>query len=157
LLPGINFILGLPGETAETYRLNRRFLEEILEKRLLVRRVNVRRLMPIPATRVYRMKHGVKPRLEKHARSFLYFVRNRFEKEMLRRVAPPGTVITGLWVEACSSGICYLRKPGSYPITVAVRETLCRRCYIPAVRVEGVRSGRSVWASLLFSPSAYMW
>ncbi len=53
LLPGINFILGLPGERRESYRLNREFLEEILRRKLLVRRVNVRKILALPTTRVY--------------------------------------------------------------------------------------------------------
>lgn len=144
LLPGLNFILGLPGETSETYRLNREFLERILAEDLLVRRVNVRRLLPVPATRVFRMKHGVRGRREKHAKSFTYYVRNVFEREMLRRVAPPGTVLRGLWVEACESGYCYARQPGSYPIAVAIRRRLPIRSYLPSVRVTGLKSGRSL-------------
>ncbi|MCE4624608.1 MAG: radical SAM protein [Desulfurococcales archaeon] len=147
LLPGLNFILGLPGERAETYRLNREFLETLLRENLLVRRVNVRRLMPIPMTRAYRMKHGVRGRLEKHAKSFTYYVRHVFDREMLRRVVPRGTVLRGLWVEQCQGNICYARQPGSYPVTVAIKGSrLARRTYLGAVRVVGLHSGRSVLA-----------
>ncbi len=144
LLPGINFILGLPGETSETYHLNREFLETLLEENLLVRRVNVRRLLALPTTRVYRMRRGVKGRLEKHARSFTHYVRNVFEKRMVKRVFPPGTILKGLYVEACSDSHCYARQPGSYPITVAVKGRYPRRTYLSTVRVIGVKSGRSL-------------
>ena len=144
MLPGINFILGLPGETAETYRLNREFLQRILEEGLIVRRVNVRRLLPLPVTRVSRMKHGVKRRLEKHARSFTYWVRNVFEKTMLRRIAPPGTRLRGLYVEDCASGVCYARQPGSYPIMVAIPCRLPRHSYLETVVSTGVHSARSL-------------
>jgi len=107
LLPGINFILGLPGETRETYYKNKLFLEKILNEGLLVRRVNVRRLLVLPLTRVSRMKHGVRSRLEKHAKSFRFWVRNKFEKVMIRRIAPPGTILYNLWVEDCHRGVCY--------------------------------------------------
>ncbi len=145
LLPGINFILGLPGETAETYRRNREFLEEILERGLLVRRVNVRRLLPLPVTRVYRMRHGVRGRREKHARSFTRWVRDVFERRMLQLVAPRGTILRGLYVEDCSGGVCYARQPGSYPLTVALHCTsLHRHQYLPTVAVTGVHSSRSL-------------
>jgi len=146
LLPGINFILGLPGETAETYRKNRRFLEEILERGLLVRRVNIRRLLPLPVTRVSRMKHGVRGRLEKHARSFTYWVRNVFEKTMLARVAPRGTLLRGLYVEDCSRGVCYARQPGSYPIMAAIPCRLPLHQWLERVVVTGVHSPRSIEA-----------
>jgi len=144
MLPGVNFILGLPGETSETYRLNRAFLEQVLREGLLVRRVNVRRLLALPATRVFRMRHGVRGRLEKHARSFTYWVRNVFEKTMLARIAPRGTRLRGLYVEDCSRGVCYARQPGSYPVTVALHCRLPVHERLEAVVVTGVHSARSL-------------
>ncbi|MEB3860744.1 MAG: radical SAM protein [Desulfurococcales archaeon] len=144
LLPGINFILGLPGETRETYRLNKGFLEEVLARGLLVRRVNVRRILPLPTTRASRMKPGVKGRNEPLARSFTHWVRNVFDKEMLRRITPPGTILKGLWVEECTGGKCYARQPGSYPLMNVIPCTLPPGSYIPSVRVTGVHSGRSI-------------
>lgn len=149
LLPGINFILGLPGETKETYRLNREFLEAILEKGLMVRRVNIRRILPLPTTRASRMKPGVKPRNEAVAKSFIYWVRNRFDREMLRRITPPGTILTGLWVEECIDGACYARQPGSYPLINYIPCNIDPATYIPRVRVTGVHSGRSIQSTPL--------
>ena len=149
LLPGLNFILGLPGETRKTYEMNRHVLERILEEKLLVRRVNVRRLLPLPSTRVFRMKHGVRNRLEKHARSFVYFVRNVFEREMLKLVAPSGIILRGLWVESCSDGYCYARQPGSYPLTVVVRGNYPLLSYIPGVKITRVHSSRSLLGEVL--------
>ncbi|MCE4621564.1 MAG: radical SAM protein, partial [Desulfurococcales archaeon] len=102
LLPGINFILGLPGETRSTYDHNRAFLERILEEGLMVRRVNIRRLLVIPLTRASVMKRRYTPRLEALTRSFTNWVRRVFDREMLRRIAPPGTILRNLWVESCS-------------------------------------------------------
>lgn len=145
LLPGINFILGLPGETSETYRLNRSFLEEILSRRLLVRRVNVRRLLPLPPTRAYRMKHGVRGRLEKHARSFTWWVRREFEARMLSMIAPKGTILSRLYVEECKHGVCYARQTGSYPLIVAIPcNTLHPTQYLDKVIVTGIHSPRSL-------------
>ncbi|MCE4600320.1 MAG: radical SAM protein [Desulfurococcales archaeon] len=146
LLPGINFILGLPGETSETYRLNRLFLEELLRRNLLVRRVNIRRLLPLPSTRVSRMKHGIRGRREKHARSFVHWVRSFFDREMLRRIAPRGTLLRGLWVEECSgAGYCYARQTGSYPLTVMIPcRSLYRHEFLDRVVVTGVHSARSL-------------
>ena len=145
LLPGLNFILGLPGETSHTYHANREFLEQVMSEGLLVRRVNIRRLLALPATRVSRMKHGVRGRLEKHARSFAHWVRHVFEKRMLARIAPRGTLLRDLWVEECRSGVCYARQTGSYPLTVALHcRGPYRGMYLPAVAVTGVHSPRSL-------------
>ncbi len=146
LLPGLNFILGLPGETAETYYHNRAFLEEVLRRGYLVRRVNIRRLLPLPSTRVWRMRHGVHRRLEAKARSFIKWVREVFDVDMLRRIVPAGTRLRGLWVESCADGLCYARQPGSYPLTVTLRGKLPKGIYLEEVVVVGVKSGRSVEA-----------
>jgi len=92
------------------------------------------------------MKHGVRGRLEKHARSFTYWVRNVFEKTMLARVAPKGTVLRRLIVEDCSSGVCYARQPGSYPVMAALPCRLPIHEWLDRVLVTGVHSARSVEA-----------
>ncbi len=148
LLPGINFILGLPGESKETYYLNKEFLMNILRRGLLVRRVNVRKLMIIPATRVSLMKAGLNPRLEKVAKSFTWWVRNFFEKEMLNKVAPKGTIIKELWVEECKNEICYARPVGSYPLVATIKGSYSRGMCIKKAVVTGVRTGRSVSAEV---------
>ncbi len=143
LLPGINFILGLPGETRDTYKLNREFLETILEEGLMVRRVNIRKLLVIPTTRAARMNPRLK-RAAKYARGFTRWVRDYFDRVMLERVTPRGTVLRGLWVEECTrEGYCYARQAGSYPLLNVLR---CKpkRTYIDEVVVTGVHSGRSI-------------
>lgn len=149
LLPGINFILGLPGETTESYRLNRELLEEILRRRLLVRRVNVRRLLALEVTRVFRMDWGVKSKLEGHAGAFLHYVRDVFDVKMLSMVAPPGTVLRGLWVEECGQGYCYARQAGSYPLMVVVKGRYPRLSYVPSALIRGVHSSRSLRAEAI--------
>lgn len=149
LLPGINFILGLPGERRESYRLNREFLEEILRRKLLVRRVNVRKILALPTTRVYNMRWGVSRKLEAEAKSFTYFVRHVFDRTELSWVAPKGTIMKGLWVEECELGYCYARQVGSYPLMVMIRGSYPRLQYIEAVRVEGVHSARAVEGSVI--------
>lgn len=144
LLPGINFILGLPGETRETYELNREFLERLLEEGLLVRRVNVRKLLLIPMTRAMKLGGGLKPRLEPLARSLTRWIRDHFDREMLRRLAPRGTILRNLWVEECSGGICYARQAGSYPLIVAIPCSMKRWTLLREVYITGVHSGRSL-------------
>ena len=44
LLPGLNFIAGLNGETKETYRLNMQLLNQIKNLGLMLRRINIRQV-----------------------------------------------------------------------------------------------------------------
>ena len=144
LLPGINFILGLPGETKETYRYNREFLEEITKRKLLVRRVNIRKLLAVEGTRVYRMNYGIKDKNEGLAKSFQHYVRERFDPYMLSLIAPKGTILRDLWVEECQNNYCYTRQTGSYPLVVVVKGNYPRLSYISEVEVLGVHSSRSL-------------
>jgi len=48
LLPGINLLFGLKGETKETYKLNYEFLKKIVDQGLLIRRINIRQVMVFP-------------------------------------------------------------------------------------------------------------
>ncbi len=146
LLPGINFILGLPGETRETYALNKEFLEKILSEGLLVRRVNIRKIMIIPTTRASRMDAGIKRRYEPLAKAFTRWVRQVFDKTMVKRITPRGTVLRGLWVEECTATYCYARQVGSYPLMAMIPCQLPRGSYIEKVYVVGIHSPRSVEA-----------
>ncbi|MCE4613017.1 MAG: radical SAM protein [Desulfurococcales archaeon] len=144
LLPGVNFVLGLPGETRETYEKNREFLEAILREGLLVRRVNVRKIMVIPLTRASKMGAGLDGKRLALARSFTRWVRDRFDREMLRRIAPRGTTLAKLWVEECHKGYCYARQVGSYPLMVLIPCSLEEGALLENVVVTGVHSGRSL-------------
>ena len=44
LLPGLNFIAGLKGETDESYRFNKELLESLKNSGLWVRRINIRQV-----------------------------------------------------------------------------------------------------------------
>jgi len=63
LLPGLNFVLGLPGETKETYELNKQFLQRILDEGLMVRRVNIRQVLVFPGTRLWPAARKLEARL----------------------------------------------------------------------------------------------
>ena len=91
LLPGLNFVIGLAGETEETFLLNEQFLAGILSEGLLVRRVNIRRLMAFPGTRAY--DDNTLGRHDRHFRRFKEKVRRDFDHPMISRVFPLGTIL----------------------------------------------------------------
>jgi radical SAM superfamily enzyme with C-terminal helix-hairpin-helix motif len=121
ILPGINFVTGLLGETADTYRLNLEFLREIVRRGLLVRRVNIRQVMPFEGTEAYE-----KNTIGMHGKEFKAFkddVRRNFDLPMLKRVFPAGTILKEIFIEE-SGKTSFGRQMGSYPILVGIPEEI---------------------------------
>ncbi|NMB78707.1 MAG: radical SAM protein [Methanomicrobiales archaeon] len=138
LLPGLNFVCSLAGETEKTYDLNEQFLDRVLKAGLLVRRVNIRQVMPFEGTRVY--THNTLGKHERRFRQFKEFVRNRIDLPMLQRVFPVGTVLKDVRIEV-EGDLSFGRQPGSYPILVGLPLRLPLRTVTDAVVVDwGMRS-----------------
>jgi radical SAM superfamily enzyme with C-terminal helix-hairpin-helix motif len=130
LLPGVNFVYGLKGETEETYQANLDFMKRVLEEGLMVRRINIRQVMAFPNTPMWEVGDSV---IRKNKRLFkVYKRRMRLEVDlpMLKRVIPTWTKLRGCYVERRSRSGTYARQAGSYPILVylpylrAVREKI---------------------------------
>lgn len=138
LLPGLNFIVGLAGETPATFDANEAFLRRALDAGLLVRRVNIRQLMPFEGTAAY-----TKNTLGEHDARFRVFkewTRREFDEPMLRRVFPVGTVLSDVVVEIPGKP-SFGRQMGSYPILVGIPLELPARTVLDAVVVDwGMRS-----------------
>jgi len=138
LLPGLNFVCGLAGETETTYDLNEQFLTRVLKAGLSVRRVNIRQVMPFPGTRAF--ADNMLGEHERRFKAFKEFVRNRIDLPMLQRVFPIGTVLKDVRVEV-SGDLSFGRQPGSYPILVGIPIRLPVRTVTDAVVVDwGMRS-----------------
>ncbi len=138
LLPGLNFVCGLAGETEKTYDLNERFLELVRDEGLLVRRVNIRQVMPFEGTPAY--TNNTLGKHDRRFRAFKEFVRQKIDLPMLQRVYPIGTVLREVRIEV-SGDLSFGRQMGSYPILVGIPVRLARRTIIDAVVVDwGMRS-----------------
>lgn len=138
LLPGLNFIIGLAGETPATFDLNEAFLRRVLDAGLLVRRVNIRQLMPFEGTEAYTENTlGVH---DARFRAFKEWTRTHFDEPMLRRVFPAGTVLRDVVIEVPGKP-SFGRQMGSYPILVGIPLELPARTVLDAVVVDwGMRS-----------------
>lgn len=120
LLPGINFLYGLPGETRRTYEINFDFMKDVLESGLLVRRINLRQVMVMPSTR---MEAAGDYLVRKHRSLFLSHklrVRQEIDLPMMRRVVPPFTLLKGVRAELNQGSMTWARQIGSYPILVGI-------------------------------------
>lgn len=125
LLPGINILLGLAGETPETLDRNLAALKRIVAEGLLIRRVNIRRVVPFPGTALYQ-EAGQKylRRNGRHYAAWIEKVRQEIDMPMLEKLFPVGTVLRDLYSEVHNGNITFLRQVGSYPIVVGVGERL---------------------------------
>ena len=141
LLPGLNFVCGLAGETEKTYTLNEQFLLRVLKAGLSLRRVNIRQVMPFEGTPAY--TNNTLGKYDNRFRQFKEYVRNRIDLPILQRVFPLGTVLREVRIEI-SGDLSFGRQMGSYPILVGVPLRLPERMITDAVVVDWGR--RSVTA-----------
>ncbi|MEE1136183.1 MAG: radical SAM protein [Methanocorpusculum sp.] len=121
LLPGLNFISGLAGETEQTFAENKAFLKRIFDAGLLVRRVNIRQLMPFEGTKAY--ENNTLGKFDKQFHAFKEDVRANFDVPMLERVFPIGTVFNDVLIEV-SGPVSFGRQMGTYPVLIGIPQKL---------------------------------
>ena len=142
LLPGINILFGLPGETKRTYELTYEFLKKLLEDGLLVRRINIRQVVVFPETPLWHMRDKVKT--EKHKaliKHYKYKIRHEIDYPMLKRLVPVGTILREVRAEVFDNGLTYGRQIGSYPLIVGIpKELELNRFYDVLIVGHGFRS-----------------
>ncbi|MEM2934561.1 MAG: radical SAM protein [Halobacteria archaeon] len=120
LLPGINFVHGLIGETKETFELNYQFLKEVLQRKLLVRRINIRQVMPFEGTKMGEIGDAI---ARKHKALFHIWkkrIREEIDHTMIQRVIPQGTVLREVRTEIHEGNLTYGRQIASYPVLVGI-------------------------------------
>jgi radical SAM superfamily enzyme with C-terminal helix-hairpin-helix motif len=120
LLPGINLVHGLMGEREETFAHNKRFLHRVYDEGLMLRRVNIRQVMAFDGTEMSEVGAEI---AKDHKRLFKRYkreVREEIDRPMLRRVAPPGTVLPDVHLEYHQDGRTFGRQLGTYPILVGI-------------------------------------
>ncbi len=138
LLPGLNFIVGLAGETPATFDANEAFLRWVFDAGLLVRRVNIRQVMPFEGTAAY--EENTIGLHDARFRAFKERARREFDEPMLRRVFPAGTVLRDVVIEIAGRP-SFGRQMGSYPILVGIPLELRAGTVLDAVVVDwGMRS-----------------
>ncbi len=94
LLPGVNILLGLAAETPETLDRNFAALKRIFDEGLLIRRINIRRVVPFPGTPLFQQVG--RRYLRKNMRYYVDWiekVRREIDIPMLQRLFPVGTVL----------------------------------------------------------------
>ena len=129
LLPGLNFIAGLNGETKHTYQKNIDLLNNIREQNLLLRRINIRQVEG----------EGFQEIVHSDFKQFKETVRDEIDKPLLKELFPLNSVLKRVHWEShgartrlpvhlteqhtsedChgNAGITFGRQIGAYPILI---------------------------------------
>ena len=131
LLPGLNLVYGLPGETHRTHYENLSWLVRILDGGYLCHRVNVRRAHAYPGTALAAGEPAVPPPSAEHFTTWKDDVSYVFDQPMKQRVYPAGMVIPGMHSFFVTSRGTWHRRLGSYSIQV-VEPAAARPLFEPA-------------------------
>ena len=129
LLPGLNFIAGLNGETKQTYHKNFALLQELRNENLLLRRINIRQVEG----------EGFQEIPQQEFNNFKQSVRDEIDKPLLEKLFPLGQILRSVHWEShggrtrlpahlgskhtdhgChgKAGITFGRQIGAYPILI---------------------------------------
>lgn len=120
LLPGLNFVFGLKGETKNTFKLDYDFLKQIYDDDLLVRRINLRQVIPIPGTKMFTFGNKNVKKNKTEFQRFKRKVRENIERPMLERIVPRRTVLKNVFTEVYDGKLTFGRQIGSYPLLVGI-------------------------------------
>jgi len=133
LLPGLNFLAGLKGETKKTYKTNLEFLRRVKERGFWLRRINIRQVLPVRGS--FSMKYR---------EEFLRFkraVREEIDQPMLREMLPKGSLLRDVYMEKREGDITFGRQIGTYPLLVGIPYSLeLGRFYDVKIIDHGFRS-----------------
>jgi len=131
LLPGLNFIAGLNGETDQTYDINLQLLRELKREGHMIRRVNIRQVEG----------EGFQEINNERFQQFKTTVRDEFDGPLLADMLPTGTILKDVYWESHEGrtrlprhllpearneeirgkpGITFGRQIGAYPILVGM-------------------------------------
>lgn len=114
LLPGLNFLHGLQGESRQTMELNLEFLRRVRDAGLLLRRINIRQVNPLGQYR------RTRPATAYQFQQYKDAVNREINKPMLQKVFPLGTILKEVIVEESEGLVAYGRQLGTYPILVGI-------------------------------------
>ncbi|BBE31843.1 radical SAM protein [Tepiditoga spiralis] len=120
LLPGINLLYGLIGETKNTYNKNKEYLNKILNENLLLRRINVRQVMMFPGTLLSKKLNKIKIN-KKEFIKFKEFM-DVYNNQMIKKVFPEGAILKDLFVEEVKGNISFSRQIATYPILAGIKK-----------------------------------
>ncbi len=147
LLPGLNFLAGLKGETKKTYELNLDFLRRLRKKNYWLRRINIRQVLSHRSQFDSDLHSGFK--------KFKKQVREEIDRPLLEEMFPVGTLLRNVYMEKRDGDVTFGRQTGTYPLLVGVKYPLeLDRFYDIKVTEHGYRSISGVHHPLKFQDAS---
>lgn len=138
LLPGLNFIVGLDGESRRTLDLNLSFLKKVIAEDLILRRINIRQVMPIRREFTPGVSHSDFVRFKRR-------VREEVDNAMLQSIVPQGTVMKRVYTELREGNRTFGRQIGTYALLVGFNYPVAVNVFVDAMVVGwGQRSVTAV-------------
>mgnify|MGYP000016412219 CR=1 FL=1 len=132
LLPGINFIAGLNGETESTYNMNMKLLRSLRKEGLWLRRINIRQVegqgfQKVPDSQFKNFKRDVRIEIDKPILEEMFpegsILRNVHWESHDDRIRRPEHVIDPEFQDPeirGTSGVTFGRQIGAYPILIGI-------------------------------------
>ncbi len=133
LLPGINLLHGLKGESKRTYQHNLELLQTIHDRGLLLRRINIRRAMRFKNTPLEETKISINRKLFHNYRNT---IKKTIEVPMLKEIAPKGTTLKNILTESHHGQNTLGRQIASYPLLIKMRGILKLGIFVDAVATD---------------------
>ena len=137
LLPGLNLIYGLPGETHRTHLANLTWLARIFDQGLLCHRTNVRQARIYPGTGLAAMSRDDPAPSVEHFATWKADIDQMWDAPMKRRVYPQGLRIPGLHSFFVTVTGTWFRRLGSYSIQIVEPDTASPLSQRAALTVTG--------------------
>ncbi|MGH3870360.1 MAG: radical SAM protein [Pseudonocardiaceae bacterium] len=118
LLPGLNLVYGLPGETHATHLANLTWLRRIYDSGMLCHRTNVRQARAFPGTPLAEERMSQSVPSAEHFVTWKADIDHIWDEPMKQRVYPLGLRLTDLHSFFVSNLGTWYRRLGSYSIQI---------------------------------------
>jgi radical SAM superfamily enzyme with C-terminal helix-hairpin-helix motif len=124
-LPGINIIFGLMGESKKTHEENMNALKKMYDENLMIRRINIRQVVPFEGTKLYE-EAGTKfiKKNKKYYWKWRNDIRQNIDFPMLKKLVPVGLVLKNVRMEIYDGNTTFGRQFGTYPLVIGVKKRL---------------------------------
>jgi radical SAM superfamily enzyme with C-terminal helix-hairpin-helix motif len=136
LLPGINLIHGLIGESMNTFKINYESLLHIKDMGLLVKRINIRKLLPFPGTLAFTVRQNISDGVKKRYEYFRKKIRQEIDHHMLKEIYPTGTILREMLIQERRFDYSYGKQIASYSITAKIPIPLRMNSFIDAIVIN---------------------
>jgi radical SAM superfamily enzyme with C-terminal helix-hairpin-helix motif len=124
-LPGVNILFGLNRETKKTHEENMFWFNKILDENLLVRRINIRQVVPFKGTKIYEeVGNKFLKKNKKYYWKWRDEIRQKIDFPMLKKIVPEGTILKDVKTEIYDGNTTFGRQIGSYPLIIGIEGRL---------------------------------